>query len=47
MRELDVAKITQAVAELYVRANYHLGEDVKACLADCARDAEGLTVLFS
>ena len=43
MRELDVAKITQAVAELYVRANYHLGEDVKACLADCTRDAEGLT----
>ena len=40
MRELDVSKITDAVAELYVRANYHLGEDVRTCLADCARKSE-------
>ena len=41
MRELDVSKIRDAVAELYVRANYHLGDDVRQCLAECAAREEG------
>ena len=37
MRELDVKEITNAVAEMYVHANYFLGEDVKDRIAECAR----------
>lgn len=36
MRELNVMEITKAVAEMYVHANYFLGEDVRACIAGCA-----------
>ena len=36
MRELNVTEITKAVAEMYVHANYFLGEDVRACIAGCA-----------
>lgn len=36
MRELNVEEITKAVGDLYVHANYFLGEDVKACIASCA-----------
>lgn len=37
MRELNVTEITKAVAEMYVHANYFLGEDVRACIAGCAQ----------
>ena len=40
MRELNVAEITKAVAEMYVHANYHLGEDVRGCIAACAQCEE-------
>ncbi len=40
MRELDVKEITKAVAEMYVHANYFLGEDVKGRIAECARCEE-------
>jgi len=36
MRELNVTEITKAIAEMYVHANYFLGEDVRACIAGCA-----------
>lgn len=36
MRELNVTEITKAVAEMYVHANYFLGEDVRACISECA-----------
>ena len=36
MRELNVTEITKAIAEMYVHANYFLGEDVRACIARCA-----------
>ena len=36
MKELNVTEITKAVAEMYVHANYFLGEDVRACIAGCA-----------
>ena len=37
MRELNVTEITKAVAEMYVHANYFLGEDVRACISECAQ----------
>lgn len=37
MRELNVTEITRAVAEMYVHANYFLGEDVRTCIAGCAQ----------
>ena len=37
MRELNVSEITKAVAEMYVHANYFLGEDVRACISECAQ----------
>ena len=37
MRELHVEEITKAVAEMYVHANYFLGEDVKERISECAR----------
>ncbi len=37
MRELNVVEITKAVAEMYVHANYHLGEDVRECIVACAQ----------
>jgi len=37
MRELHVEEITKAVAEMYVHANYFLGEDVKKRISECAR----------
>jgi len=40
MRELDVKEITKAVAEMYVHANYFLGEDVTERIAECARCEE-------
>lgn len=40
MRTLNVAEIKDAVAELFVHANYYLGEDVRACLASCAEREE-------
>lgn len=40
MRELNVTKITKAVAEMFVRTNYHLGEDVRACIVQCARSED-------
>jgi fumarate hydratase subunit alpha len=36
MRELNVEEITKAVAQMYVHANYFLGEDVKERIAECA-----------
>lgn len=36
MRELHVEEITKAVAEMYVHANYFLGEDVKERISECA-----------
>ena len=40
MRELNVSVIKDAVAELFVDANYHLGEDVQACLKQCAQQED-------
>ena len=40
MRELNVSVIKDAVAELFVHANYHLGEDVRACLKQCAQQED-------
>lgn len=40
MRELNVTEITKTVAEMYVRANYFLGEDVRACISECAAREE-------
>ena len=40
MRELNVTEITKAVAEMYVHANYFLGEDVRECIAECAQREE-------
>ena len=40
MRELDVSEIKNAVAGLFVHANYHLGEDVRVCLEQCAKQEE-------
>ncbi len=40
MRELNVAEITDAVAEMFVHANYFLGEDVSECLSACASAEE-------
>ena len=37
MRELNVTEITKAVAEMFVHANYFLGEDVRACIKECAQ----------
>ena len=37
MRELNVEEITKAVAQMYVHANYFLGEDVKERIAECAQ----------
>lgn len=37
MRELNVEEITKAVAEMYIHANYFLGEDVKERIAECAQ----------
>lgn len=37
MRELNVTEITKAVAEMYVHANYFLGEDVRTCIRECAQ----------
>lgn len=37
MRELNITEITKAVAEMYVHANYFLGEDVRACISECAQ----------
>ena len=41
MRELNVIKITKAVKQLYIDANYHLGEDVRTCIAQCAQRETG------
>lgn len=37
MREINVNEITKAVKQLYIDTNYHLAEDVKACIAQCAQ----------
>ncbi|MDO4869963.1 MAG: fumarate hydratase [Bacillota bacterium] len=36
MREIDVREITEAVKTLFIEANYHLCDDVKACIDQCA-----------
>ncbi|MGX8774961.1 MAG: fumarate hydratase [Bacillota bacterium] len=36
MREIDVKTITEAIRDLYIHANYHLGKDVKDCIRQCA-----------
>lgn len=36
MREIDVKQITQAVKKMFIDANYHLGDDVKECIGECA-----------
>lgn len=36
MREINVKAITEAVRDLYIHANYHLGEDVRKCIHACA-----------
>ena len=40
MRELNVSVIKDTVAKLFVHANYHLGEDVRACLKECAQQED-------
>ena len=49
MRELNVTEITKAVAEMYVHANYFLGEDVRACISECAKkeDAQLASDVFA
>ena len=37
MREINVNEITKAVKKLFIDTNYHLGEDVKACIKACAQ----------
>ena len=39
MREMDVSQITQAVAELFLEANYVIGKDVMDKLEE-SRDKE-------
>ena len=41
MREIDVKTITEAIRDLYIHANYHLGEDVKDCIRQCAQKETG------
>lgn len=41
MREIDVKTITEAIRDLYIHANYHLGEDVKDCIRKCAQKETG------
>ena len=41
MREINVKEITKAVRDLYIHANYHLGEDVKNCIHACAQEETG------
>lgn len=36
MREIDVSKIAEAVRDLFIDANYHLGEDVRDRIRRCA-----------
>lgn len=38
MRELDVKRIEDAIAELCITANHRLGEDVKDCIAEMLSD---------
>ena len=37
MREINVNEIIKAVKQLYIDTNYHLAEDVKSCIAQCAQ----------
>ena len=37
MREINVNEITKAVKKLYIETNYHLSEDVKACIEACSQ----------
>ncbi|MEE0772355.1 MAG: fumarate hydratase [Anaerovoracaceae bacterium] len=38
MREIDVKTIEEKTAELCIRANYHLGDDVRACIAGMEKE---------
>lgn len=43
MREIDVKKITEAVADMCIRANHFLSEDMKCALDDaCAKEESDL-----
>lgn len=43
MREIDVKKITEAVADMCIRANHFLSEDMKCALDDaCAKEESNL-----
>ena len=38
MREIDALTITNAVKKLCIDANYHLGDDIKNCILNYAKN---------